>query len=127
VNEILSFREKLAARRARAARMFTLARIDVRRLVRLDKGPHKRDELRPTRPVARAEDARLAPVAQRTALVEKWARRVRRAGKVRLFRLWKIFGQKVRPDGPTALDALNDELTRPLGERLACLRRSRRL
>jgi hypothetical protein len=124
VNEILSFREKLAARRARVARMFTLARVDPTRLFFMEKGPSKNAELRRSRPIARAEAARLAPIAERTGMVDKWARRVRRAGKVRLFRLWKIFGTKVRPDGPVDM---RDELTRPFGDRIATLRRSRRL
>jgi hypothetical protein len=124
VNEILSFREKLAARRARAARLFTLARVDPTRLFLIEKGPPKNGELRHSRPIARREEARLAPIAERTGIVDKWARRVRRAGKVRLFRLWKIFGSKVRPDGPADM---RDELTRPFGDRIASLRRSRRL
>ena len=112
--------------------MFTLARVDPARLVFIEKGPPKDGELRRSRPIARREEARLAPIAERTGIVDKWARRVRRAGKVRLFRLWKIFGSKADApvvSGTELVETCAAELTRPVADRLAWpqLRRTRRL
>ena len=130
MHEIISFRDRVAALRKRATVPFSLTRIDPRRLLPVEKAPSKLLELRHDRPIAREEAARLRPVAERTGLVDKWARKVRRAGKVRLFRLWKIFS-KTRPEVPIApLDAAmvarDAAHVRMLGERLAGARRARR-
>jgi hypothetical protein len=122
VHEVIALHQRIAARRAKRAQLFTLARIAPARFYLQPKGPAKLDELRPSRPIARAEAARLHPVAERTGLVDKVARRVLRAGRMRLFRLWKIFGKAGDPGAPPP-----PEVARPLAERLAWLRRSRRL
>lgn len=96
-----------------------MARMRVARFATVQKAPCKTFELRMKRPIARQESQRLQPVAVRTAAVEKWARRVVRRGKMRLFRLWKMFGDEVESTAQVA--------TRPLAERLAWLRRTRRL
>jgi hypothetical protein len=124
VHEIIAFHERIAARRAQAAKrapLFCLARIVPARFFPAHKGPAKLEELRPSRPIARREEARLHPVAERTTVVEKWARRARKFGKVRLFRLWKVFGKAYDAAPPPP------EVARPLAERLAYLRRARRL
>lgn len=122
MHEIIALDQRIARRRAmRAPLGFTLARIDALRFRVHEKGPLKHEELRPSRPIARREAARLHPIAERTGLVDKLARRVRRVGKVRLFRLWKIFA---KPQSPAQLDP---SVTRPLAERLAWIRRQRRL
>lgn len=101
---------------------FSLGRIDSLRLQPQAKGPDKTLELRAERFIARPQ-ARLAP-SERTGSVEKWTHRIVKAGKLRLFRMWKLFG-----DAETAaLSALGSSaVPRPLAERLAWLRRSRRL
>ena len=124
MHEVIALHQRIAARRAKRAQVFTLARIVPGRFLLLPKGPSKHEELRPSRPTARAEAARLHPVAERTGLVDKLRRRVLRAGRMRLFRLWKIFG-KATELGSAAPPP--PEVARPLAERLAWLRRSRRL
>ena len=119
MHEIIALHERILARRARlSTQPFTLARIERARFAPVDKGPGKALELRPSRPVARRE-ARLRPVAERMSLSDKLAHRVRGAGKLRLFRLWKVFGKSA--------EAARPEITRPLAERLAWLRGTRRL
>jgi hypothetical protein len=82
--------------------------------------------------------ARLLPVPERTALVEKLAHRVRRASKLRLFRMWKLVGKHRGEVGPVAETVPAEAIApapvseaplavRPLAERLAWLGRSRRL
>jgi hypothetical protein len=120
VHEIIALQQRIAARRARRTpAAFSLARIDARRFASVDKGPDKLEELRGSRPLLRRE-ARLRAVAERVTFVDKIGRRVMRVGKVRLFRLWKMFG---KAEAPVAADVE----PRPLGERLAWLRVTRRL
>ncbi len=131
VHEIIALEQRIAARGRRNApvRPFSLERIRPERFLTIGKHPSKARELRPCRPVARRE-ARLHPVAERTGLVDKLAHRVRRAGKLRLFRMWKLVG-KHRGE----IEAVSSEHgpeappppVRPLAERLAWLRRTRRL
>lgn len=124
MHEIIALQQRIAARRARRIpAAFSLARIDATRFAAVDKGPDKLEDLRGSRPAARRE-ARLRPVAERTTFVDKIGRRVLRVGKVRLFRLWKIFGKS---DGQIGIDAAAQVEPRPLAERLAWLRVTRRL
>ena len=121
VHEVIALAERKKARAQPPTPPvpFDLARIRVAQLLRVEKWPDKRIELRVLTSVDRSGSPRLRPV-ERTGFVEKVARRVHRAGKLRLFRLWKLFGKS------------GDEVALPLAprllaERLASLRRMRRL
>jgi hypothetical protein len=124
VHEIIALHQRIAARRAKREQVFTLSRILPGRFLVLHKGPSKAEELRPSRPIARAEAARLHPIAERTGRLDRLSRRVWRAGRMRVFRLWKIFGKN---DTVMSAAPPPPEVARPLAERLAFLRRSRRL
>ena len=126
MHEIIALSQRIEARRTasleRQVPPFALTRIVPLRFQAVEKAPDKCREARPSRPVARREAARLQPISERTGVVEKVALRVRRAGKLRLFRMWKMFG-KHRDEAEESVAAV----VRPLAERLAWLRGTRRL
>ena len=120
MHEVIALKRRATERAGRPAPVpFELSRIRASRFAAVDKAPSKTFELRMKRPIARQESERLRPIAERTGIVEKLAHRVVRAGKLRLFRLWKIFGDDADDATPV--------IPRPLAERLAWLRRTRRL
>ncbi len=122
MHEIIALGERQKRRGSITSVVFSLARIDATRFAALDKGPGKALELRAERFIARPQP-RLA-FSERTGSVEKWTHRIVKAGKLRLFRMWKLFGEAEA----AALAAIGEgAVPRPLAERLAWLRRSRRL
>ena len=122
VHEIIALGQRLKRRDNAVPAVFSLARIDATRFGSQEKGPAKTLELRAERFIARPQP-RLA-FSERTGSVEKWTHRIVKAGKLRLFRMWKLFGEAEA----AALAAIGaDAVPRPLAERLAWLRRSRRL
>ncbi len=128
VHEIIPLEQRIAARRRNVPILpFSMERIRRDRYASREKHPGKCLEMRPSRPIARREALRLHPVAERTTIVDKLAHRVSRAGKLRLFRMWKLVG-KHRGEVASAVDeSAPPPPVRPLAERLAWLRRTRRL
>jgi hypothetical protein len=114
VHEIIALGQRLTRSRRPAPVGFELARIDATRFVSLLKAPDKSLEHRAEWPRARTKP-RLEDVV-RTGFVDKLARRVHKAGKLRLFRLWKMLDPALLVGAPT----------RPFAEHIAWLRRSRR-
>ncbi|MEO6952714.1 MAG: hypothetical protein ABI321_12960 [Polyangia bacterium] len=122
MHEIIALGQRQKRREKTDTVEFSLARIDAARFHAQVKGPAKTLELRAERFIARPQP-RLA-FSERTGSVEKWTHRIVKAGKLRLFRMWKLFGEAEA----AALAAIgSDAVPRPLAERLAWLRRSRRL